>query len=268
MLVSPKQEVVGPRHHIAYAEQLRSLADLRSPHFLFQVLFNAIDALGLSYETAAAWLLGPCYGGMAVLIGHEIERRDVVLSPLRTLVLVTALLLASHIFLLTIFRRNLYRGYFVPIAYHNPTQQLNKLFALWIYFVYRSQFLSAQPARLSSIPVLAVPVRVVGAVEAVFLIAFVPTAAMYAARDLIARRWRQVLVCIAGIGVPSALILVWQTHGHGVGTPVQVASRRSWCSTPARRCTSCRRRWRFRWSWQRPRGGRGRLTRGCALSGS
>jgi hypothetical protein len=84
------------------------------------VLLNAIHALGLSYETAAAWLLGFCYGGMAVLIGHEIERRGVALSPLRTVMLVTALLLASHIFLLTIFRRNLYAGYFVPIAYHTP----------------------------------------------------------------------------------------------------------------------------------------------------
>ena len=210
--------------HIAYAQQLRSLADLTSPHFLFQVLLNGIHALGLSYETAAAWLLGSCYGGMAVLIGHDIERRGVVLSPLRTVMLVTALLLASHIFLLTIFRRNLYAGYFVPIAYHNPTQQLNKLFALWIYFVYRSQFLSAQPARLSSIPVLAGLCVSSALSKPSFLIAFVPTAAMYAARDLITRRWRQVLVCIAGIGVPSALILAWQARmAYGVGTPVQVA---------------------------------------------
>ena len=209
--------------HIAYAQQLRSLADLTSPHFLFQVLLNAIHALGLSYETAAAWLLGSCYGGMAVLIGHEIERRGVVLSPLRTVMLVTGLLLASHIFLLTIFRRNLYAGYFVPIAYHNPTQQLNKLFALWIYFVYRSQFLSAQPVRLSSIPVLAGLCVSSALSKPSFLIAFVPTAAMYAARDLITRRWRQVLVCIAGIGVPSALILAWQARMAYGETPVQVA---------------------------------------------
>ena len=78
------------------------------------------------------------------------------------------MLLASHVFLLTIVRRNLYSGYFVPTAYHNPTQQLNKLFALWMYFVYRSQFLSrpvSQPDVSDSGP--GGTVRVVGAGEAV-----------------------------------------------------------------------------------------------------
>ena len=210
--------------HIDYARQFRSFADLTSPHFLFQLLLNGIHALGVSHETAAAWLLGSCYGGMAVLIGREIERRGVVFSPLRTVMLVTALLLASHIFLLTIFRRNLYAGYFVPIAYHNPTQQLNKLFALWIYFVYRSQFLSGQPARLSSIPVLGGLCVLSALSKPSFLIAFVPTAAIYAAADLVKRRWRQALVYLAGVGIPSALILAWQARmAYGVGTPVQVA---------------------------------------------
>jgi hypothetical protein len=59
--------------HIDYARRLRSFADLTSPHFLFQALLNGIHALGLSYETAAAWLLGVCYGGMAVLIGREMS---------------------------------------------------------------------------------------------------------------------------------------------------------------------------------------------------
>jgi hypothetical protein len=90
--------------------------------------------------------------------------------------------------------------------------------------VYRTQFLSAQPPRLSSIPVLAVLCVSSALSKPSFLIAFVPTAAMYAARDLITRRWRQVLVCIAGIGVPSALILAWQAGmAYGVDAPVQVA---------------------------------------------
>ena len=210
--------------HIAYAQRLHSFADLTSPHFLFQVLLNGIHTLGVSYETAAAWLLGVCYGGMAILIGREIEHRGVVLGPLRIVMLVMAVLIASHVFLPTMSQRNWYFGYFVPIAYHNPTQQLNKLFALWIYFVYRSQFLSAQPARPSLIPVLAVLCVLSALSKPSFLIAFIPVAAAYALSDLVRHRWRQALVCLAGIGVPSALILAWQARlAYGAETGALVA---------------------------------------------
>ena len=216
--------------HIDYARQLRSLSNLTSPHFLFQLLLNGVHALGLSYETAAAWLLGICYGGMAVLIGRDIAHRGVVLSRFWTVTLVLCVLLASHIFLLTVSRRNLYAGYFVPIAYHNPTQQLNKLFALWVFFVYRSQFLSVpgapRPAAASlwSIPVLGGLCVSSALAKPSFLIAFVPTAALFAVWDLITRRWRQVLMSAAAIGVPSALVLAWQARfAYGVDTPVQVA---------------------------------------------
>jgi hypothetical protein len=210
--------------HIDYARQLRSLDNLTSPHFLFQLLLNGVHALGLSYETATAWLLGICYGGMAVLIGREIATRGVVLSRFWTITLVMCVLIASHIFLLTVSRRNLYLGYFVPIAYHNPTQQLNKLFALWVYFVYRAQFLSVPAASLRSMPGLGGLCVLSALAKPSFLIAFVPTAALYAARDLVTRRWRQALLSAAAIGVPSALILAWQARvTYGVGTPVQVA---------------------------------------------
>ena len=197
--------------HLTYAQQLHSLADLKSPHFLFQLLVKVGYALGLSYATAAVWLLGLCYGGMAVLIGHEMYQRDVALSPLRTFVLVMAVLLASHIFLFTI-STNLYRGYFVPTAYHNPTQQLNKLFALWIFFVYRKEFLTGRPASAWSVPLLAVLCVLSAVAKPNFLIAFLPAAALYAGYDLVRRRWRQALLCLAGIGIPSALTLLWQTQ--------------------------------------------------------
>jgi len=210
--------------HIEYARQLRSLSNLTSPHFLFQLLLNGGHALGLSYETAAVWILGACYGGMAVLIGREIERRGIVLGPLWTTTMVMGVLLASHIFLLTAFTRNLYAGYFVPIAYHNPTQQLNKLFALWVYFVYRSRFLAAPAAPVSSIPTLGGLCVLSALAKPSFLIAFLPTAASYALADIVKRRWRQALMCAVAIGVPSALILAWQARvAYGVGTPVQVA---------------------------------------------
>ena len=210
--------------HIAYARELGSLADLKSPHFLFQFLVRAGYELGLSYEAAAVFLLGCCYGGMAVLIGREISKRGVVLSPLRTVGFVLAVLLASHVFLPTLLQPNLYYGYFVPTAYHNPTQQLNKLFAVWTYFVYRSYFLSARSASLASVPVLATLCVSSALAKPSFLIAFLPAAALYALRDLITRRWRQALLCLAGIGIPSALILLWQSRmSSGGGDPVAVA---------------------------------------------
>jgi hypothetical protein len=170
------------------------------------------------------WVLGVCYGGMAVLVGREIRQRGVMLSPVWTVTLVMCVLLASHIFLLTAHRHNLYFGYFVPIAYHNPTQQLNKLFAVWVYFAYRSNFLSSTAAGLSSIPVLGGLCVSSALAKPSFLIAFMPTAALYAARDLVTHRWRQVFMCAAAIGVPSGLVLAWQARiAYGVGTPVQVA---------------------------------------------
>lgn len=211
--------------HLAYAQQLHSLSDLISPHFLFQLLVKAGYAIGLSYESAAIWLLGGCYGGMAVLIGYEMYRRGIASSPLYTFVLVMAVLLASHIFLPTL-SSNLYRGYFVPTAYHNPTQQLNKLFAVWIYFVYGWQFLRAQPASWSSVPILAALCVASAVAKPSFLIAFLPAAALYAVHDLVMRRWRQALMCLAGIGIPSALTLLWQTQfTESAGQSLELAFR-------------------------------------------
>jgi hypothetical protein len=211
--------------HLIYASQLDSPADLKSPHFLFELLVKAGYTVGLGYAAAAVWLLGACYGGMAVLIGHEMHRRGVTLHPLRVCVLVMAVLLAAHIFLFTT-QSHLYSGYFVPTAYHNPTQQLNKLFALWIYFVYCREFLGARPASLWSASLLAVLCVSSAVAKPSFLIAFLPAAALVAAHDLVRRRWRQALLCLAGIGIPSALILLWQTTlGDDGGRPVEFAFR-------------------------------------------
>jgi len=168
-------------------------------------------------------LLGMCYGGMAVLIGREVAERR-ALGPLWTVIVVMGVLLASHIFLLTVFRPNFYFGYFVPIAYHNPTQQVNKLFALWVFLLYRRHFLGDRATSLSSIPVFGALCVLSALAKPSFLIAFLPTAALYGARDLVKRRWRQALMSAAAIGVPSALILAWQARvTYGVGTPAQVA---------------------------------------------
>jgi hypothetical protein len=208
--------------HIYYAERIRSLSDLASPHFLFQLLLKAAVFLApLTYISATAWILGLCYGGMAALIAGEILRRGAPLTATRAFVLVPAVLIASHVFLLTAFPPTLYRGYFVPTAYHNPTQQLNKLFTLWIYFLYCAQFLDSRRARV--LPTLSA--GGLGVLSAVakpsFLVAFLPTASLFALADLFRRRWRQVLLFGFGIAVPITLVLLWQavfTYGQNSGS--------------------------------------------------
>lgn len=210
--------------HLEYARRIHSTADLTSPHFLFQLLVKAVHTLQISYETAAAWVLGLCYGGMALLIAFEIEHRGGRLTPLRAFVIVPALLLASHIFLFTVRRPNLYYGYFAPIVYHNPTQQLNKLFALWIYFLYRSELLSSKQPSGRTVPALSALCVLSALAKPSFLLAFVPTAALYGVRDLVRRHWRHARIAAIGIVVPSALVLAWQAHMEfGAGAPARIA---------------------------------------------
>jgi len=198
--------------HISYADQIGSPADLTSPHFLFQLLLKVVHEAGVDYSTAAVWLLGLCYGAMAVLIAREIERRGGMLTTRRAYLLVPGLLVASHVFLLTVLRPNLYYGYFVPIAYHNPTQQLNKLFTLAIYFLYCAHFLenprpaSSRAAGIGSLCVLS------ALAKPSFLVAFVPTAGLQAIRDLFRRRYRHVVLFAFAIVLPCAAVLLWQVR--------------------------------------------------------
>ena len=209
--------------HIAYADRIESVSDLTSPHFLFQLVLKALHAIGLTYPTAAAGLLGVCYGGMAALIAREIRRRGAALTRTRAWLLIPALLLASHVFLLTIDPPTLYHGYFVPIAYHNPTQQPNKLFALWIYFVYCAHFLDSRRAEVGPVASAGGLTVLSALAKPSFLIAFLPTAGLFALVDLVRRRWRQVLAFAAGIALPGTLVLLWQalrTYGANPGTGV------------------------------------------------
>ena len=198
--------------HIAYAATIHRLSDIRSPHFLFQLLLNAVHATGLSYEMAAAWILGLCYGGMALLIVRECERRGISLTPRHLFGTIPAVLLAAHIFLPTLGQHNVYYGYFVPIAWHNPTQQLNKLFGLWIYFLYVSEFVDSDRARARSLWAM-VPLVLLSAVaKPSFLVAFVPAAGVFLAVDIWRRRWRQVSAAFILTAVAGA-VLLWQARG-------------------------------------------------------
>jgi len=209
--------------HIDYAERIHSFADLKSPHFLFQLVLKAVHAVGLSYATATVLVMGLCYGGMAALIAWEIQRRGARLTATRAFLLVPALLIASHVFLPTIFPPTMYHGYFVPTTYHNPTQQLNKLFALWIYFIYCAQFLDSRRAEVA--PTLSAGALTVlsALAKPSFLIAFLPAAGIFALADVVRRHWRQVLMFGLGIALPVTLVLVWQallTFGPGAGNSV------------------------------------------------
>jgi hypothetical protein len=169
-------------------------------------------------QAAAVFILAACYGGMAVLIANEIEHRGGALTIARALLFVPLLLIASHIFLFTLPRANLYAGYFVPISYHNPTQQLNKLFAVWIWFRFLRQL--AETSRLSwrQVAVTGALCVLSAVAKPSFLVAFLPVAACAGAVSLLKRQWNSALQIAVGIGLPSVAVLLaqaWTTYGSG-----------------------------------------------------
>ncbi|HEY6508333.1 MAG TPA: hypothetical protein VIY56_09995, partial [Vicinamibacterales bacterium] len=197
--------------HIEYAQRIRSFADISSPHFLFQVLLKALVPLGLSYEAAAVLLLGACYGGMALLL-RECQRRAIVLSPFHIAVVVPATLLASHIFLPTLGKPNLYLGYFAPVTYHNPTQQLAKLLAMWIVFDYCATFLKATSPSLRQAFGIGLLCVVSALAKPTFLLAFLPVVGIVLLVDLLRGRWPRALAAGAGVIAPSVAVLLWQAY--------------------------------------------------------
>jgi hypothetical protein len=213
--------------HIEYTKEITGLSDIRSPHFLFELLIKALSALtGASLVTATAILLGGCYGLMAVLITLEIKRRGGAVDNLTASMLSVAILVASHIFLPTIFKPQLYYDYLVPTAYHNPTQQLNKLFTIAIWFLYCRWFLTSDERRLSSLVLLAVLVVASAIAKPSFLIAFLPVSGLLAAWDLFHGRWFRFRDYVAAIALPAIAVMSWQfwmTYGIGAQTRIEFA---------------------------------------------
>ena len=124
---------------------------------------------------------------------------------------------------MTIDPPTLYHGYFVPVAYHNPTQQLNKLLTLWIYFSYCAHFLDSRRAEARSVASAGTLTVLSALAKPSFLIAFLPTAGLFALADLVRRRWRHVLMFAIGIALPATLVLSWQalrTYGSTPGSGV------------------------------------------------
>lgn len=209
--------------HLSYAADLRSPADIRSPHFLFELLVKGLAAAGMSDQVAAVVILAACYGGMALLIANEIEHRGGELTVAVALLFVPLLLIASHIFLFTLPRANLYAGYFAPVSYHNPTQQLNKLFAVWIWFRFCRQIADASRVPWRQVAVTGVLCVLSAVAKPSFLVAFVPVAVWAGAVSLLKRQWNSALQIAVGIGLPCAAVLLaqaWVTYGSGSATVV------------------------------------------------
>jgi hypothetical protein len=207
--------------HIIYAQRIRELANVTAPHFLFQILLNVTHDLSrLSYEAAATLLLGLCYGGMAILIAHEVGHRAPHVPPAWRVAATVGVLVASHVFVQSIWPPNFYYGYVVPISYHNPTQQLSKLLSLAILFLYGRWVLGDGPIRVRRAIVLLGAGCIVSAVaKPTFLIAFVPAAGLVALRHVRARDWSRVVVFLAGVVVPSTAILATQLYWTYVAGP-------------------------------------------------
>lgn len=196
--------------HLRFARDL-DLLHLTAPHFLFQLLVRLIVAVGVSYIDAAVVVLGLCYGIIAVLIAREIDRRS-LLTWGRALLLIPATLLASHIFLFTVASHDVYLGYLVPIAYHNPTQQLNKVFATWIMFLFLPTFVAGRAISWRTGLAIGVLCVVSAIAKPNFLIAFLPAVALWEGRNLVRLPWTHLWRLAATIVVPSVMVLFWQAR--------------------------------------------------------
>ena len=223
--------------HIAYAERIHRVSDITSPHFLFELVLKAVHAIGIDYIDASAIVLGLCYGGMAVLLARELDRRGAKLGTPGLFLVVLTTLIASHVFAFTAFgpRPNWYYGYFVPTTYHNPTQQPNKLLGLWIYFLYCSSFIDRRRERTSNAADDGQPALRSGALMATlcvlsaltkpsFLIAFLPASGIDMLRDFVRRRWRYIALFAATVAIPSTVVMLWQARlAYVSGSPIGFA---------------------------------------------
>jgi hypothetical protein len=195
--------------HIDYARNIASVQDIVSPHFLFQVILKTVvAAVPISYEGGTAVILGVCYGAMGLLIVRELRKLGVPSGESWGWSL--AVLLASHVFLPTLAVPNLYYGYLVPTAYHNPTQQLNKLFALAIWVLWSRQFVEAGGRRPQVVATLAALCIGSALAKPSFLIGFLPISGLLALRDLWRRHFAAVVAYALAIAVPTLLVLVVQ----------------------------------------------------------
>jgi hypothetical protein len=207
--------------HLLYAKRIHSLADIRSPHFLYQFVLISIHTLfHLSYGTTTVLTLALCYGVMAALIAREVGRRSLQATSSLCVVAAVGVLLASHVFLQSAFVPNFYYGYTVPISYHNPTQQMSKLFALAIVLLYGRWFLNDEQGLSIGRALLLAACCVLSALaKPSFIIAFLPAAGIIGILHLWRGEWRRALVAVGTIAIPSMIVLGLQFHlTYGAGS--------------------------------------------------
>ena len=202
------------RVHITYAQNLAAGLPVLSPHFGFQYATIVMAWLtGFSYDAAGVLVVAACYGWLALLLRAELRRRSIHLGKWFAGTVILCLLISSQVSLFTAWIPNLYYGYFAPIVYHNPTQQLMKASALFIWFLFVRLFLVNRSSRSSGAAsyVLLGAACVVSAIcKPSFLIAFLPVAGLRALLDLANRKWARARAAAGAIAVPSALVLSWQ----------------------------------------------------------
>lgn len=211
------------RVHVEYANTIHSLADIKSPHFGFEIGVIALRWLGVPSDAAGVLLVSVAYGAMAVMVVIEIGQRRAGLDLKGACAAAVLILLACQINLFTAWKPNLYFGYFAPLAYHNPGQQLMKAAGLAVWFLYVRTFLR-NGTRVSLLPAtLIVALSLVSALcKPSFLIVFVPCVGLLALFDLYRRNWRRFYRYLILIVTPSVSVLLcqyWFAYGApgGVG---------------------------------------------------
>lgn len=201
--------------HIKTAHNLNSISDLVWPHFLFQVLvkLNAV-VFAVSYEAAATFLLASSYAVMAVVIA---DRAGDLKSDAPRWILLFApigILICSHVFVQSLVEwPRIYRGYLAPVVYHNPTQQLAKLFGLLIFLHYLDVFVDKRKAASPRATLFLGCLCVVSALtKPSFLIAFLPVAGLFILMNVWKDGWRSAMAPALAVIVPSVLVLLLQFY--------------------------------------------------------
>jgi hypothetical protein len=145
---------------------------------------------------------------MAWLIAREIGRVAPHLSPLLRVSATIGVLLASHVFLQSMLTPNFIRGYLVPLSYSSQTQQLSKLLALAVLFLYAHSVLDeTQRPMPRTVMLLGLGCILSALAKPSFVIAFLPAAALVALWHLHAGDFRRVAIFVAGIAVPLTIVL-------------------------------------------------------------
>lgn len=199
--------------HLKYAEQITALSDIKSPHFLYQLILKLLHSIfGISYESATVLALALCYGGMAAILCHSFKTASVNKPNFWILVLTPVLvLIASHIFIQSALQHNFYYGYIAPIVYHNPTQNLSKFISLLIMTIYYSVVIYNGPTR-KEILYFTLPVLIIlsALAKPSFLIVFLPCAVVIELYRFTFLSRYQAVHNLTLIALPAATVLIFQ----------------------------------------------------------